>query len=227
MLTIKNTGYFSFIVQIVIGILQLKGIFIKLPSKYNILINILQLETFVQIVEAIFYYWLLNNFDKKNKITETRYFDWVLTTPTMLLSTIMYFKFLENENNSEKKISFIDFIKENKKVIIKIFIYNWLMLLLGYLGEKGLIPKEFYIPIGFIFLILSFKTIYDNFVVNNNKSKKLFYFIFTIWSLYGVAALLPFNEKNIMYNILDIISKNFYGIYIYNEVIKYNNISNN
>lgn len=227
MLTVKNTGYFSFIVQILIGLLQVKGLFIKLPLQYNILINILQLETFVQFIEAIFYYWLINNFDKKNQITKTRYFDWALTTPAMLLSTIMYFKFLENKNSSNKEINFIDFIKNNKEVISKIFIYNWLMLLLGYLGETGLIPKEFYIPVGFIFLVLSFKTIYDNFVLNNKESKYLFYFIFIIWSLYGLAALLPYNEKNVMYNLLDIISKNFYGIYIYNEVIKYSNISNN
>ena len=35
-----------------------------------------------------------------------------------------------------------------------------------------------------------------------------------IWSLYGVAAMLPSNYKNFSYNILDIFSKNFYGLYI-------------
>ena len=223
MLTLKNTAYFSFIVQILIGLLQIKGVFVKLAPENAILTDILKLETFVQGVEAFFYYWLINNFDKKNKITQTRYFDWALTTPTMLLSSVMYFKFLENkEKKLSEPINFIEFIKDNKETIAKIVIYNWLMLAFGYVGELGLIPKSVFIPIGFIFFILSFKEIYYNFAIYNDESKKLFYFIFIIWALYGVAAMLPFTLKNIMYNLLDIVSKNFYGIYIYKQVVKYN-----
>ena len=39
-----------------------------------------------------------------------------------------------------------------------------------------------------------------------------------IWSLYGVAAMFPTIIKNIFYNILDIISKNFYGLYLFSKV---------
>jgi bacteriorhodopsin len=224
MLTLKNTAYFSFLVQILIGLLQIKGLFINLSPENAILTDILKLESFVQGVEAFFYYWLINNFDKKNTITQTRYFDWALTTPTMLLSSIMYFKFLENKDKKlSEPINFMEFIENNKGTITKILIYNWLMLAVGYFGEMGLIPKSIYIPIGFVFFILSFKEIYDNFAIHNDESKKLFYFIFIIWALYGVAAMLPFTQKNIMYNLLDIVSKNFYGIYIYKQVINYNN----
>ena len=40
-------------------------------------------------------------------------------------------------------------------------------------------------------------------------------FLIGIWSLYGVAALLKIREKNTMYNMLDVVSKNFYGLLIY------------
>ena len=46
----------------------------------------------------------------------------------------------------------------------------------------------------------------------------LFKFLLGIWSLYGVAALLPVLAKNISYNVLDIIAKNFYGLFIYYKI---------
>jgi bacteriorhodopsin len=39
------------------------------------------------------------------------------------------------------------------------------------------------------------------------------FFVFT-WSLYGVAALLPYDTKNSMYNILDLFAKNFLGVFL-------------
>ena len=36
----------------------------------------------------------------------------------------------------------------------------------------------------------------------------------SIWSIYGIAALFNFKIKNAFYNILDIFSKNFYGLFL-------------
>jgi len=49
----------------------------------------------------------------------------------------------------------------------------------------------------------------------------LFLFVFIVWSIYGVAAMMPTPYKNISYNILDIIAKNFYGLYIYYKILQY------
>jgi hypothetical protein len=38
--------------------------------------------------------------------------------------------------------------------------------------------------------------------------------MFFIWALYGVAFLLPSIPKNIGYTILDILAKNFFGIFL-------------
>ena len=40
-------------------------------------------------------------------------------------------------------------------------------------------------------------------------------FLLIVWSLYGFAALLGTKNKNISYNLLDIVAKNFYGLFIY------------
>jgi bacteriorhodopsin len=32
--------------------------------------------------------------------------------------------------------------------------------------------------------------------------------------MYGIAALMDYKTKNIMYNILDLFAKNFFGVYL-------------
>ena len=94
------------------------------------------------------------------------------------------------------------------------------MLAFGYLGETNIISKQIGIPIGFVFFGLSFYEIWNKFAYKTEKTRNLYYFLIGVWSLYGVAAMLPVLPKNIMYNILDIIAKNFYGLYIFYEIIK-------
>ena len=100
------------------------------------------------------------------------------------------------------------------------------MLMFGYLGETGVMDKKIAIPLGFVFFFLSFKLIYEEYAVHSKLGKLLFKVLFTIWILYGVAALMPGREKNISYNILDIFSKNFYGLFIYYKVRELNGKTN-
>ena len=117
------------------------------------------------------------------------------------------------DKKDNKIITFKNFISKEKKNILLIFLFNALMLLFGYLGESHIINKNISVIIGFIFFSLSFNIVYK-FIENNDTNKKLFIFLFIIWGLYGVAALFNAKTKNICYNFLDIISKNFYGFYI-------------
>ena len=104
--------------------------------------------------------------------------------------------------------------------LMKIGLYNFGMLAFGYLGETNIIPKLVGIPIGFVFFGLSFYEIWNKFAYKTEKTRNLYYFLIGVWALYGVAAMFPVIPKNIMYNILDIIAKNFYGLYIFYEIIK-------
>ena len=212
---VKKSVYFSLFVQITTGIIQLYGIFLRLPKEHEILKSILATETIVQFIEAVFYFWLAYGLYKMKNVTSVRYFDWVITTPMMLLATIIYFKYLE----SSKIFTFYEFLENNQTNILKIFGYNWLMLLFGYLGETKKIPLSMGVIVGFVFFALSFYKMYSEYVTTP-KALQLFNFLLIVWSLYGVAAIMSVNVKNFMYNILDLISKNFYGLFIFYKILQ-------
>lgn len=220
---VKNTVWFSLVVQIITGIVSLHGLFINLPKKDAILTDILGLETIVQFIEAVFYIWMAYAVVNVNVMASRRYIDWVITTPTMLLSTIMFMKYqeLREQNNLEKQpINTVEFLKNNQNLIIQMISYNMGMLIFGYLGEINILSKYLSIPIGFAFFIKSFSIIYYNYASKSVLGSKLFAFLITVWAMYGVAAMLSSNLKNVSYNFLDIIAKNFYGLYIYYEILK-------
>ena len=64
------------------------------------------------------------------------------------------------------------------------------MLLMGILSEVGVIDMKYGISLGFLFFIGSFYVIYENYAKYTENGKKLFLFLFGIWSLYGFAAVL-------------------------------------
>lgn len=213
--------YLSLILQLITTILPFDGFTVKLEPEHRILQDILGIETFVQIVEMIFYIWIIFAVSNLENVTPRRYIDWSITTPIMLFSTIVFLKYSENqqENNSQE-IKIKNFILENKENIIKLFFFNGLMLLFGYLGETNILDKRISIPLGFVFFFLTFKLIYYEYAKYSVSGKNLFYFIFIVWLFYGVAAVMPIKIKNISYNFLDIISKNFYGLFIYYKIKK-------
>ena len=134
MITVKNTMLFSLLVQIITGLISIHGIFIKLDFNDKILSDILILETIVQIIEFLFYVWFTYSFINIKNLAATRYIDWVITTPTMLLSTIMFMKYKEFKENG-KILETMEFLQNNKENIINIFIFNLAMLLCGFVGE--------------------------------------------------------------------------------------------
>ena len=215
------TVQISLIVQLLTGLVSAGGIFVKLEEKDLILHDVLLIETIVQLVEGLFYIYIAYAIKsiKNDSITSRRYFDWIITTPIMLLSTIMFMEY-ESSKKINETITTKKVLTDNKKELIKIGLYNFGMLAFGYLGETNIISKQIGIPIGFGFFGLSFYEIWDKFAYKTEKTRNLYYFLIGVWSLYGVAAMLPILPKNIMYNILDIIAKNFYGLYIFYEIIK-------
>ena len=220
---LKNSVYISLFIQVIIAIITFSGMFLKVPEDDKSLIDILTLENVSQAIEAIFYSYIAFTLSKLdyNTVTPKRYFDWVITTPVMLITTILFMDYEIKKKNNEKPLRLLEFLKQNKNIVLKIVFYNFMMLVFGYLGETGLMDKNISVPIGFVFFFLSFYTIYNNYVKDRNISinKNLFLFLLIVWGLYGVAAMLPNIEKNISYNFLDIISKNFYGLYIYFKVL--------
>jgi hypothetical protein len=221
MVSVKITTDLSIFIQILTGFVSMQGIFIKLPEKHKVLNEVLMAETFVQAIELIFYTYFLKSLAITSlpQMASVRYFDWVITTPTMLLTTIVYFKYEEYiEKNRDEILHVTDFFKENIQNVITIILCNFLMLLFGYLGEVGAIDMVTSIIVGFIFFGITFYTIYKDYATKSQQSMKIFKFIFSIWTLYGLAAILSPYQKNIMFNVLDIFAKNFFGLYLFYKI---------
>jgi len=221
MSSVQFTTNLSIIVQIFTGLVGINGLFVDLPEKHQILQNILKLELGVQFVELFFYIFVIQSMvmSALPQVAAIRYMDWVITTPTMLLTSIIYFKYEEYmENNIEQKINFLDFLKTNRDNIISIFVCNALMLYFGYLGEIGAIDLNLSLILGFIFFALTFYIIYKNYAVKSKNAKKIFYLTFIIWGIYGIAPLMSPDTKNNMFNILDLFAKNFFGLYLYYRI---------
>jgi bacteriorhodopsin len=230
---LHSSLWFSIVVQLVTGVIELLAFFVKTPPGMGLIKQLLGLEVAVQAVEGSFYAWLYYNIDRVKNITPKRYADWAITTPTMLVTLIAYIIYLNTSTTSSssasasasasESLSLLQILRENAVPIAQILGLNWLMLLFGYLGEVGVIPLLTGVALGFVPFIAYFYIMYERFVANdaihnnngtNGTSLKIYAYFLVAWSLYGIVAVLPYALKNTIYNVLDLFSKNFFGIFL-------------
>ena len=214
-LNIYTTLITSIIIQVITGIIEINALLIKVPLAFSFLKQMMLMEVFVQFIEGSFYiYWLLN-FNSILNITPKRYFDWAITTPTMLINLVFYLIFLHHKNNNtSNKLDFFKLFKQEFYTIITILSLNWLMLLFGYLGEISVIPVLLAVSLGFIPFLIYYYIIYKKYAILSNDGLKIFLYFFIVWSFYGIVAVLPYKIKNMFYNFLDLFSKNFFGLFL-------------
>jgi hypothetical protein len=221
---IYTTGVLSLIIQVITAIFDSYVLGLNIPNELKLLKELLWVELIVQLIEGSFYIWMVMNFSKIRNITPKRYFDWVITTPSMLLTYCLFLIYLKGNNHTkttddngksiEEFKGMKDLIKENWKVLLPIILLNWLMLLFGYLGEMNVIPIITANILGFIPFFIYFTMIYYNFASDFLLGKQTFFIFFGLWLLYGVAAFFPYQLKNSSFNILDLFAKNFFGIFL-------------
>lgn len=217
---VYNSLLLSVIVQVITGIIDTIGLFVNVPYKFSFLKKLLKAEFTVQIIEGSFYVYWLNDFKNIANITPKRYIDWIFSTPTMLVTLMFYLIFLNTPDSNKGELKYFELFGKEFKTIAVILILNWTMLLFGYLGEVSVIPITLGVFLGFIPFIIYYYMIYKNYVEIGDTSLKIFtYFVF-FWSIYGIVALLPYELKNTCYNILDLFSKNFFGLFLTYLIIK-------
>jgi hypothetical protein len=205
----------SIIVQLITGIIEVGAFFVKVPTMYSLIKQLLIIELFVQLLEGTFYVWLAYNFTKVLNVTPKRYIDWIITTPSMLITLMIYLIYLNKKvENKVIELDFFTILKDNSNIFIPVVILNWAMLFFGYLGEMRIIPVLLGVFLGFIPFLLYYYIIYVNYVTENTSGYLLFWYFFFFWSLYGVVAAFPYHIKNAFYNILDLFAKNFFGIFL-------------
>jgi bacteriorhodopsin len=206
------SGLVSLIIQLVVGIVGFFAINVEVSTKEELLKDLLKVELFVQIIEFIFYVWLIYYLSGASQnITPFRYLDWAITTPTMLITLSA---FLNHDGNTTSRLS--DFLSDNTRSVIKIVLLNALMLVCGLLGEFGYLSQYISTGLGFIPFALNFKNIKDSFLPSSDDFFKnaVFYWFVFFWGLYGVFAAMSYTIKNTGYNILDIFAKNFFGLFL-------------
>ena len=211
---IYHTGILSLIIQLITGVVDIYALNLTIPPSFTLLHDLLLMELIVQVIEFSFYVWMISNFNTIKNITPFRYYDWVLTTPTMLITFMFYLKFLKNQEQNIKSESFLTELKNNWKVVLNVLLLNWGMLLSGYVGEQQLFSHLTTTLVGFVPFLLMFYIIYKNFAIHSEQGRKIFWYFSGIWAIYGIAAVLPYKIKNSMYNILDLFAKNFFGLFL-------------
>ena len=209
-----NTLILSIVIQVVTGIIDTIALFVT--SAVPVLRQLLLLELIVQVIESSFYIWLFFKFNQETNVTPKRYIDWAITTPTMLIELIIYLIYLKDKEIGAdvNKLNLIDLMIENSSSISYVLFLNWLMLIFGYLGEIKILDTLTGVLLGFVPFLIYYGIIYLKYACKSNSGWKMFWYFFSFWSLYGIAALFPYYIKNAMYNILDLFAKNFFGLFL-------------
>lgn len=212
--TVKSTALLSVTLQFITGLIESTGLFFQVPEKDLIVKDILTMELLVQAIEFMFYlylvYLIFSNKLHRN-ITSHRYLDWFITTPVMLVGFITLFKYLKDPN---RNIRLFESIQEEWSNILKITTANATMLGFGLASELSLIDTTAGVTVGFLPFAYIFSLLHSEYAKFTTLSLTLYYFIFIIWGGYGIAAFLPFASKNSAYNILDLLAKNVYGLFL-------------
>lgn len=218
---IYTTGLASFIIQIITTIIDTYALVIPTPPSLDDIKGLLWIEYGVNLIEGIFYFWMISNFAVIKNITKFRYYDWVITTPTMLFTYSMYILIAKKIEDKEEHTLF-QAVNDEKYTLLIIILLNWLMLFFGYMGELGKMSAKLSTFLGFIPFIMMFYIIYEKYAKYTEIGKVTFIYFVFVWALYGVAALMNYEVKNIMYNILDLFAKNFFALFLaYILIYKY------
>jgi bacteriorhodopsin len=142
-------------------------------------------------------------------ITRLRYYDWFCTTPLLLLTLVMFFAY-----QSGVPVIFSRYAL--------LFVFNFLMLLSGYMGETGMIDRNVGGAIGFVFFGLLVATLMYGFVIGSQidgLEKVILGVFLVVWSSYGVVYYIKdLGLRNRIMNVLDVIAKIFIGIMLWAHV---------
>jgi len=220
MAILKTTAFFSLAVQVVTALIDLYVLVLPTAAEFILLKQLLLMELLVQIVEGIFYVWLALNISNATGITRKRYWDWIFTTPVMLITLSSYLIYLRiDESGSSVIPSFFELVRTYYDKFIQIIILNTMMLFFGYLGEVNLMNVGTSVFAGFLPFIAMFYIIYNSFAKHTRNGLTLFYYFMFVWALYGAAAMMSYKWKNVCYNILDLFAKNFFGLFLAYQIV--------
>jgi bacteriorhodopsin len=183
--------------------------------------HVLNLETCISVVAGYFYSIFVGKIEEYGKadkvidwadITQTRYIDWAITTPMMLLTLCIVLGM-----NTKTRIDIT--------TMLSVIVLNYFMLYVGYLGESKKMDRFTAMIVGFIAFIGMFGMIFIKFVSPKYvfDNYLLYGMYLSVWSVYGIAYMFNEEYKNITMNILDCTAKCLIGLGLwiyYTKLIK-------
>lgn len=171
--------------------------------------HMLNLQTCISVVSGYFYSLYLNQIDSSEKenspiewtyIMKTRYIDWAITTPVMLIVLCSVLATIAN-----KKLLF--------STMSSVIILNYIILIFGFVGEMGSLNKYIANLFSMSAFGMMFYMIYKNFIdINKLDSIVVYGFYFLVWAGYRISYMLDNTYKNIGFNVLDFVSKTLFGL---------------
>ena len=168
--------------------------------------DVLLLESVSQFIEFCWYATVL--YKGWTIKASSRYYDWVISTPLMLVALALFFSYRRGGT-----------VDDDRLALAGIVVFDELMLLCGILMEARKLQVFTAVVTGTVFLIAAFAALSAFVSPDDGLSQGLLIGTMLVWSLYGLAAILPPIPKNTAYNLLDVVSKNGFGIFVTGFVI--------
>lgn len=195
----------SLVAQVLLGVVTAFSYALHLPPDVSVdLQPILAFELGSQALE--FAYYALVVFRFKRIVTWTRYLDWVWSTPAMLLSTALFFYHRRGRDVWEVF---------DAPLLYACLACNWAMLGIGFAMESARVPRFAGLALGGAAFVASFTSLGTLCDGTDPWSAGVFFVMYVVWAGYGVAAALEETRKNVAYNALDVVAKNFYGVFLF------------
>tara|TARA_B110001450_G_scaffold236951_2_gene242821 strand:- start:6010 stop:6696 length:687 start_codon:yes stop_codon:yes gene_type:complete len=210
---VRISAIASLATQLIIGAVTSVGFFLDVKNTQDRedLNTILAFEVSSQIIEFLWYAIVIV---RSQTITaRLRYIDWVLSTPIMLISLAMFFRHRDSTPPSSSVFSIFESFE-----IYACLAVNWIMLAFGFAMESMWIPDVVGLFGGGLSLVGSFALLAVLSPIDT-MSHILFWVTFGVWGLYGVAAAFDDVTKNVMYNAIDVVSKNCFGLFLFVYVL--------
>jgi bacteriorhodopsin len=199
---VEASGRISLASQVVLGLFSLVGFAASRP--WQPLFTTLFLDVFVQVVEVVYYTGVV--FFYPRPPTYMRYADWFVSTPIMMTGSMIFNAFLGN-----RQLTVGGYIEVHGGATLVVVALNAAMLAFGLAAELKVLPVPRAVACGTAAFLAEYAFVYAT-VPTTNWGYIILSGQAFIWSLYGVAALLPYAPKNVMYNGLDVLAKNAYGV---------------
>lgn len=176
------------------------------------------LETAINAIELVVYLALVRRSESFQRMTNVRYVDWVVTTPIMLLTAALYMRYRHVKENVDEgwcgEISVLDFIGEERAPLAVMLAANGGMLAAGYLAEIGAVPRVAGLVAGFLAMTVAFRVLWTRYACSTRIGRNIFAYMVVTWSLYGAAFMADDITKNVSYNVLDTVAKNFFVLFL-------------